>query len=112
MFSRVVAVVGVATLLYATYAVHVSQAQTPSGQQAAGEAEKATSPQLVFKYMGTGGGKPYNVSLSRSKVPGGWLIIAISDLQGGGHGPGSNTAAGGLTFYPDPDHKWDGSSLP
>jgi hypothetical protein len=32
----------------------------------------------------------------RTKVPGGWLIAA----------PGA-----GLTFYPDPDHEWDGGSL-
>ena len=32
----------------------------------------------------------------RAKVPGGWLVRV--DLS--------------VTFYPDPEHKWDGSSLP
>ncbi|MEO1094288.1 MAG: hypothetical protein AAFX01_05255 [Cyanobacteria bacterium J06638_28] len=38
----------------------------------------------------------------RAKVPGGW-IVAIR--CGGGEG-------GGVTFYPDPYHQWDGGSLP
>jgi len=33
----------------------------------------------------------------RTKVPGGWLVAA-------GAGPS-------LTFYPDPEHRWDGTSL-
>jgi hypothetical protein len=37
-------------------------------------------------------------SLWRSKVPGGWIIRLA-------HGEG-------LAFYPDPEHKWDGNSLP
>ena len=37
----------------------------------------------------------------RTKVPGGWLV-AIN--YGGGEG-------GGLTFYPDPNHDWDGASI-
>ena len=36
-------------------------------------------------------------SVMRSKVPGGWLVAA-------GSGPS-------LTFYPDPEHLWDGTSL-
>lgn len=31
---------------------------------------------------------------ARAKVPGGWLV----------------TAGAGLTFYPDPEHQWDGCS--
>lgn len=36
------------------------------------------------------------VQICRAKVPGGWLI----------------SAGQGTTFYPDPQHQWDGSSLP
>jgi hypothetical protein len=39
-------------------------------------------------------------NVHRAKVPGGWLVLAAY---------GTNS---GLTFYPDPDHDWDGSSLP
>jgi hypothetical protein len=37
--------------------------------------------------------------MNRAKVPGGWLVIATSN------------SGGGLTFYPDPQHKWDGGSV-
>jgi hypothetical protein len=40
------------------------------------------------------------MAISRCKVPGGWLIL----LDWGG--------TSGITFYPDPDHVWDGSSIP
>lgn len=39
-------------------------------------------------------------STLRAKVPGGWFIHV-------GAGAGS-----GAFFYPDPEHTWDGSSLP
>ncbi len=38
-----------------------------------------------------------HIPLLRAKVPGGWLIAAGSGA--------------GLTFYPDPGHEWDGTSL-
>lgn len=38
-------------------------------------------------------------SVYRAKVPGGWLILILWGEMS-------------ITFYPDPDHKWDGSSLP
>ena len=34
----------------------------------------------------------------RTKVPGGWLVLVIHNTTG-------------LTFYPDPEHNWDGGSL-
>lgn len=36
----------------------------------------------------------------RTKVPGGWFVLMCV------------TDGGGPIFYPDPDHKWDGNSLP
>ena len=33
----------------------------------------------------------------RAKVPGGWLVLVIHNTSG-------------LTFYPDPEHTWDGGS--
>ena len=38
----------------------------------------------------------------RAKVPGGWLVISQFYI-GGAHG---------LVFLPDPNHEWDGGSLP
>ena len=42
-----------------------------------------------------GAGKIY-----RAKVPGGWLILLSRSMENA------------ITFYPDPQHAWDGSSLP
>ncbi len=39
--------------------------------------------------------------LCRAAIPGGWLVAFNS--------PAPN--AGGMTFVPDPQHEWDGSSL-
>jgi hypothetical protein len=36
----------------------------------------------------------------RAKVPGGWLVF----MQMG--------TAGGMVFYPDLEHRWDGGTLP
>ena len=38
-----------------------------------------------------------HIQVRRAKVPGGWLIASGS---------------GGIAFYPDPEHAWDGASLP
>ena len=34
----------------------------------------------------------------RTKVPGGWLVLVIHNATGD-------------TFYPDPEHNWDGVSM-
>jgi len=39
--------------------------------------------------------------LYRSKVPGGWLVVVV----------GGESESASLTFYPDPEHQWDGRSL-
>jgi len=44
--------------------------------------------------------------LQRAKVPGGWLV------RWGECVPINAYGYGGMTFYPDPEHKWDGNSLP
>lgn len=44
-------------------------------------------------------------SLMRAKVPGGWLVIYFH--EGGWVG----RQTGGVTFYPDPKHEWDGRTL-
>ncbi len=37
----------------------------------------------------------------RARVPGGWLIFICTPGRGG---------LGGVTFYPDANHAWDGGS--
>jgi hypothetical protein len=48
-----------------------------------------------------GEGKSMIGFLSRAKVPGGWIVSYIDVLL----------KTGGLTFYPDPKHEWDGGTL-
>ena len=48
--------------------------------------------ELILTTFGT-------LPMHRAKVPGGWLITMLSE-------------APAITFYPDPDHRWDGGSLP
>ncbi len=47
-------------------------------------------PSLVFERLHS------TVSISRAKVPGGWLVASGS----------------GIAFVPDPQHSWNGCSLP
>ena len=44
--------------------------------------------------------------LARAKVPGGWLVLLET------RGRQGITSGGGITFYPDPKHTWNGSTLP
>ncbi len=48
------------------------------------------------------------LAVNRAKVPGGWLIYIFGHTEGGL----DPWRYGGLTFYPDPEHEWDGLSLP
>ena len=57
----------------------------------------------------------YGESVKRLKVPGGWLVRwhKFSMAYNAEQGRDTATAgAGGMTFYPDPEHAWDGNSLP
>ena len=51
---------------------------------------------IKCEMVGAGFFAPNIPSVMRAKVPGGWFI----------------RAGGGAFFYPDPEHLWDGSSLP
>jgi hypothetical protein len=52
-------------------------------------------PKLKFEKLEVDG--PARVN--RAKIPGGWLLVVMSN------------SGGGVTFYPDPEHKWDGESV-
>ncbi|MGO9895510.1 MAG: hypothetical protein ACLPX8_15025 [Bryobacteraceae bacterium] len=60
--------------------------------EAPAAAKTAPPPDIVFTSLSA---RPHTVS--RAKVPGGWLILI------------NGSAA---TFYPDPEHAWDGTTLP
>jgi len=53
--------------------------------------------ELNLKYTSE---KPAKRAL-RARVPGGWLIFIETPGRGG---------LGGVTFYPDPNHAWDGGT--
>jgi len=54
---------------------------------------------LIWEVLKSEAGKDrIPIAVLRAKVPGGWLV--------------HTKAAGGLTFLPDPNHEWDGSSPP
>ncbi len=44
--------------------------------------------------------------LYRARVPGGWLLLWKEWISG------YEAGVGGSMFYPDPEHQWDGNSLP
>jgi hypothetical protein len=46
----------------------------------------------------------------RAKVPGGWLVATFMD-QIGHVETYKSLGSGGVTFYPDPNHTWNGASL-
>jgi len=54
-------------------------------------------PKLKFEKLDVGG--TISARVSRTKIPGGWLLVVTSN------------SGGGLTFYSDPQHEWDGNSL-
>jgi hypothetical protein len=54
-------------------------------------------PKLKFEKLDVGAS--LSVQVNRAKIPGGWLLVSTSN------------AGGGVTFYPDPEHKWDGGSV-
>ncbi|HWY88891.1 MAG TPA: hypothetical protein VNX28_19415 [Gemmataceae bacterium] len=62
-------------------------------------AEKPTLSleELNLKYDGK---KPAKHAY-RARIPGGWLVFIETPGRGG---------LGGVTFYPDPDHTWDGGT--
>jgi hypothetical protein len=65
-------------------------------------AQSAHTHQLLWEELKSsrsgGGTLSPGWALHRTKVPGGWLVLVINNPTG-------------LTFYPDPDHKWDGGSI-
>lgn len=64
------------------------------------EGTEEIAKKLRWKKIGIDGLGGGNSGAERTKVPGGWLLYVY-------WGEGS-----GLTFCPDPEHKWDGNSLP
>ena len=64
--------------------------------------QETEQPQLIWQKLKSSraeGGvvdQPWNVH--RTKVPGGWLVLVMHNTSG-------------ISFYPDPGHRWNGGSL-
>lgn len=72
-----------------------------NAQDSAATAPATAENTLIFRYVRTGrAGDP---AIMRAKIPGGWLVKG-QFRQG-------DSGGFGLTFVPDPDHAWDGTSL-
>jgi hypothetical protein len=68
-----------------------AQAASAKGVEDAAPASKPASARMLkFEHLAAGA-----YSVARAKVPGGWLVALGT----------------GVTFYPDPEHAWDGQSL-
>lgn len=71
-------------------------------KRTATSAPKAEPPQLVWHPLNSSsaGGEFFKLGdVYRAKVSGGWFVLVTNNARG-------------LMFYPDPDHQWDGGSLP
>lgn len=67
---------------------------TPSGASPAAAAKPAAPAKPTYKLQWET--LSSSIPASRTKVPGGWLVSVTN---------------GGLTYFPDPDHTWEGSSV-
>ena len=62
-------------------------------------AERAQEPQLIdWEQLESTKG----LTVLRVRVPGGWLVYASNSYH----------HHGGMAFYPDPGHQWQGGTLP
>jgi hypothetical protein len=51
--------------------------------------------------------------VERAKIPGGWLVRWLNyDFHPSLDAAQAGLSYGGITFVPDPEHTWDGKSLP
>ena len=66
--------------------------QAEPAAEAPDAAKPAAPPDILFTALSA---RPHTVA--RAKVPGGWLVLI------------DGSAA---TYYPDPEHAWDGTTLP
>ena len=54
-------------------------------------------PKLEWEEISPGGLRSPTQAIVRTPIPGGWLLSGFT---------------GGLVFVPDPQHRWDGGSVP
>jgi hypothetical protein len=92
-----------AALVYVGHGLHQGADPSPAFVSVVHAQEVDQRPKLSWEYIEvtTGG------AVARTKIPGGWLVRSSLSTRGSSGGMGI-----GLAFVPDPEHKWDGKSLP
>jgi hypothetical protein len=104
------AVAGVLGLFYAGAGLH--DAGTSAGGLAYGQEAAGQMPTLVWERLKVSGVDTSTAPrVYRCKIHGGWLL-ETSRSRGSFGGQSGGGIGVGLTFIPDPEHKWDGNSLP
>ena len=111
LFWRCLAVLGVAALFYLAAGLHGHSLPAPSSEaRAQNFAQASNRAKRSLNWQALNSSQPDDgwTKTYRAKVPGGWLI-QVFNIQNRGNNPAS---ALGLIFYPDPNHTWNGGSLP
>lgn len=73
------------------------------GDSAAVAQEPAKKEAVLWYAVSSRGMRPSEIH--RAKMPGGWLVFVSVQSP-----TRADETSGSLTFVPDPEHKWDGSS--
>jgi hypothetical protein len=77
-----------------------------------GTAQPKKTDRLNWDYL-VADRMPSNSDVARAKVPGGWFILMQNHVQSTRPNEFQmQYLVGAAFFYPDPDHTWDGTSLP
>ena len=93
--------VAVLGLFYVGYGLHSGSPGLAVGSVAYGQ-EASKPKHLEWQvFLGESG-----VTYDRAKVSGGWILRIHM------HGTSRSDGQMSLAFMPDPEHKWDGNSLP
>src|SRR5436190_9075380 len=99
------ATAGVLGLFYVGNGLRSDRNAADLSMAAAAHGQEANKHALVWEGLPSFGILPGS-GLYRTKVSGGWLVFAtIPSVRN------ADPTASGLTFVPDPEHKWDGTSL-
>ena len=94
----VVAVVSLLAFAFANRGFSISQ--TTSSQE---NVQTLKDAKLAWQECNTESFGGYGQSVFRSKVPGGWFVVIKQEHP--------QPISPSLTFYPDPNHIWNGTSL-
>ena len=99
------AAVGVLGLFYVGSGLRNPQGAAQFSLAAAAYGQEGNKHAIVWEGLASIGILPGS-AIHRAKISGGWLVFeTIPSVRNG------EPLASGLTFVPDPDHNWDGTSL-